>query len=97
MTTKKIVIHMILAMITSVFFNGFAVSTLWGWYIAPVFNVQQITIIQGFGICLIVMLLAIPFRSDDRTKEEVVKDSWSNAVAIPVISLIIGFIVKFFM
>lgn len=76
--------------------HGWAIQTLWGWFVAPVFHVQYLTLIQAIGLGLIVQTISpspdIKQKSDDGTWA-----SLATVVARPMIAVGIGWVVNMFM
>lgn len=77
-------------------YNGWALSTLWGWFVVPFFHLPPISIPQAIGISLIITLLTHQYK-DVQEKE---REGWQKAVplisvlSVPVVSVFIGWIVK---
>lgn len=82
--------------ICSVLLRGFVLSILWGWFISPVFNLPNLSILQAIGISMVIAMFTITYtvaKEDD-------KDKWKPAVMsimYPLLSLAIGWILKGFM
>lgn len=54
--------------------NGWALSVLWGWFVVPVFNVNNLSVIQALGISVVVSF----FKGYQETVE-VKKQQWVAA------------------
>ena len=74
--------------------NGFVLVKLWGWFVVPAFGLPTLSIPVAIGISLIIKYLTI-HRS--KTAEDV--DMWEAykfAISFPIMTLIIGWIIHFF-
>lgn len=92
---KKITILALGMMFVSFFvvLNGYTVSVLWEWFIIPVFMVDALNIPQATGIALIISYLTsgTPAKEDDKYK------TVGIVIAKPLLALLIGYIVTFFL
>lgn len=75
---------------------AFAATILWGWFIAPVFNVPHLTLAQMWGICLTLSIMRprpVFTKKDERPYE------WGTIcrtiVFVPAIAIGIGYVIKF--
>jgi heme/copper-type cytochrome/quinol oxidase subunit 2 len=65
----------VLLLIAAVLIYGFTIQKLWFWFIAPVFNVQSITIFQAYGIFLFVSIFRIRYKKKNGTDD---KEFWKE-------------------
>jgi len=79
--------------------NGWVLSILWRWYIAPL-GLPAITIPSAIGVSLVVGFLTVRGSSkdhtDDRSSEDKLRDCFTNlaaAIVHPLLVLLIGWIV----
>ncbi len=88
-----------LLMIASMIVSGFMVTILWGWFIAPVFNVIVINIPQAIGLLLILNILKMKSKDLDRPEKEieVLVDDFLNILILCIVSLLSGWIVQLFL
>lgn len=80
--------------------NGWIVSLFWKWFIVPIFPVQPLTILQAYGIALLIGLLTkheIDVKAPKRTTMEIVLRGISTVIVSPLITLGFGWIVFQFM
>ena len=72
--------------------NGWAASTLWGWFIVPTFNAPAISITQAAGVALVVGV----FRAKISSPKDEMK--WSTRIVAiiigPPISVGLGWVIK---
>lgn len=74
---------------------GWALSTLWGWFIVPVFRLPPLSITQAVGLALTVSL----FKSSSyqSNKEQSVTDDiiklFVNAIINPVFFVVLGWVI----
>lgn len=64
-----------IAIVIGVIVNGWALATLWGWFVVPVFGLPVLTIGQAVGIsCVTSFLFPKQTNQDDGKK----KETWEN-------------------
>lgn len=86
-----------LAAISSII-NGYALSVLWGWFVAPTFELPTLGIAQAIGIALVVTFLTHQYTDeDDKEFSEKIGHAISASVLKPLIYLLIGWIAFQFM
>lgn len=76
--------------------NGWALSVLWGWFVVPLFNLPQLTIIQAIGLAMVVGFLTkdySPAKYKDMTLEERIGNLISITVFLPIMSIAMGWLV----
>lgn len=73
---------------------GFALSTMWAWFVAPFFEVGQLTIARAIGFSLIMgMFTPHTVKEDDENKGV----TRTLVFISPILSLLMAWIVTFFM
>ena len=83
----------IIAMILiSVIITGWAVSTLWGWFIVPL-GVQALSFAHAYGISV----MASVFMGTRGIKDKVELSDWIKGVMFPILGVFFGFIAVQFM
>src|SRR5690606_38361726 len=89
-----------LVMIFSSVAYGFVLSVLWGWFIVPVFEIPDISILQAIGLSMVVGFLTYQHiesdKKSDRSLTESVIYMLMLAIIRPAIVLFIGYIVHLF-
>lgn len=88
----------IAVIVLSVVANGYALSVLWGWFIAPYFGLPVLNIPTAIGLALVVGYLKNQDINSDETAgfiESLVK-IFGRAIFRPAFALFIGWIVTFF-
>lgn len=89
-----------MAVPVAIFTHGYTISTLWSWFIVPLFNVIEIGILQAAAIMIFVnYLVAKPDKDIDVLSLKLSLADFmarvvSNAVMKPIIALIAGWILK---
>jgi len=81
--------------------SGYVLSVLWGWFIAPMFHLPQLSVVAAIGLMVIVSYLTWHVDMD----KPPTKDSWGDkfgkdicvAVMKPLFMLSFGWVVHFFM
>ncbi len=61
----------------SFFMRGWAISTLWNWFVAAPFNAPHLTVLMAVGVSMVVTLLTF---SISKTMREVMADDRSWAI-----------------
>lgn len=83
--------------ILQIIWYGWVLQVLWGWFIVPTFSLAALTIAQALGIALIVRMLTTNQGQTDSDKNDAVLRAAINGFLFPLITLIIGWIVSWFM
>jgi hypothetical protein len=71
--------------------EGLATMYLWRWYVAPIFGLPALSIVQAFGLSILVGCMSHQHRSSDRKAEA--KDLW--LVFNPLAYLAFGWLARF--
>ena len=73
--------------------RGWALSTLWGWFVVQKFNAPPLGILEAFGICLVAQVVA---GTEGRNEGEKPDTAYNIAVSIllPLLAVIVGWIIK---
>lgn len=79
--------------------NGWALSLLWRWFVAPQFGLPALTVVQAIGVGLTINLLIThsATSADTRGTAEKIGAAISESIARPLLAVVIGAIVKIFM
>lgn len=76
--------------------NGWALSTLWTWFVMPVFAVKALTIPYAIGLSLVISFL-VPKKGDSNQAKKdsatVVIESLAQAFGGPILSVFLGWMV----
>lgn len=90
-----------LLMFVGAILNGWALSVLWGWFVAPVFGIPELSILQAIGFGLIVSYMT---REPDSSKSKDKDDDSHPVITMmivtalrPIFAVFIGWIVTLFM
>lgn len=91
-------------MALSVLLTGFTISTLWGWFVTPVFaSAPTIGVLQAAGISMVVRMFTytVPAEADSLEDDtELKKNKYVKqtiyAIIYPVVALIIGWVLHLF-
>lgn len=92
----------IFAAIHGVIAYGYCGKTLWQWFAVPVFDFKPITLLQAYGIYVLVRLFTMenPFQNSDSMKDKPMPEKVGRIfglMMIPWCSLLIGYIIKCWM
>ena len=71
--------------------KGFALSVLWGWFVAPLFGLPLLSIPSAIGICIVVGLIRYRYDASDHEKSF---KPLGMQFASPAASLGVGWIIK---
>jgi hypothetical protein len=80
--------------------EGWVLTTLWGWFVVPTFDLPQLTVVPAIGLCLIVnFLVQIPpkEKKKDEDTATLVGQLVAKAIFMPLFFLFLGWIVNLFM
>jgi hypothetical protein len=75
--------------------RGYVLSVLWGWFVVPIFHLSPLSMSQAVAVCF----LANFFKEyNPATEQDKAKSQWlAQVVYLPLLTLIIGYIIKAFM
>jgi hypothetical protein len=85
------------AVVISTLLDGLALKTLWGWFIAPAFNVPELSLVVAIGIGLVVSLLTARRTTTNESGDEAAIQALIWTILKPLSYVGIGFIVYQFM
>jgi hypothetical protein len=89
---------LVLALIPLVIiFQGWVLTVLWSWFVAPTFNLPELSIAVAIGLSLVVSMFKTYTASN---KELTQNEKLTNALAtvlVPLFTLFFGWIVHLFM
>ena len=72
--------------------GGYTVATLWGWFIAPIFGLKELSIVQAIGLSLVVTYMTYQTAPED-TESTSTKLKIAKELLRPVFALMIGYVV----
>lgn len=79
--------------------GGWVLSVLWGWFIVPLFDVSQITVLQAIGLTVVAGMFATR-KADTKAEENPGKAILTSVlwpVAYPLAALLVGWLVHLMM
>ena len=78
---------------------GWALSVLWGWFVVPVFGLPVLTLLQAYGLALVIGLTTHQFSPwpKDLSYTELASHTLSVAIVPGLLFLLAGWIVRLFM
>lgn len=82
-----------------VLFGGFALSTLWGWFVVPVFEAPALGLVPGMGIWVLMNFMTFRYYGYNRGRSfrEEILELVLLALLVPAFFLLLGWIVSWFM
>jgi hypothetical protein len=85
-----------LVLIYSYAAGGFVFSKLWLWFAVPVFGVEELTVAQSVGLCMLISFVTKNnnYSSDKKSEEGFEKyGQYIFAIAQPWVALLVGWII----
>ncbi len=71
--------------------RGWAISTLWNWFVAPPFNAPRLTILSAIGLAMAVTLFTFDWRKAIKEAAEDKDKEWGKASQTSFIIAVIGY------
>lgn len=69
-------------------------SVLWGWFVIPVFNVPNLSVVQAVGLAMVVSYLTKKHESDSKKElSDVIATLVVEVVFVPLTALLLGWII----
>jgi len=92
----------IVAMLVCAFISGFTLSTIWGWFMVPIFGLPSLSIAGAYAVSLVVTTITHQYKVEDYEKNtkpygEQLIIAIIFAFAKCFIVLTIGWTIKLFM
>lgn len=93
------VILVVVATVVASIVNGWVLSTMWGWFVVPFFDLPQMSIPYAIGIAMLVrMLVNTTINYDTKEKDTSTKvGEWIGVILYPFLVLFMGWIVTLFL
>jgi len=85
--------------VLSIMYNGLAVSKIWNWLVAPLFTVQEISVMQAIAFAFLTSFLTHTrtiSKDDGRPYHDQLVRATSVGVAYPTVAIAIAYIIKLF-
>ncbi len=98
-----LVVLMVVMVAVTAILRGWALAMLWGWFVAPTFEIHALTIVEAIGIGLVFNLMqtstADAKKKDGATKDwtDILGDYLGYGVFVPLAAVGLGYIIKMFM
>jgi ABC-type dipeptide/oligopeptide/nickel transport system permease subunit len=105
LTTSMLLVIGIVAMFLSTYFSGYVLSSLWEWFVVPVFALPQLGIWHAAGLILVGKFATnVPLMKDFRPTEDDKDRSTSTRITeatvlaflYPFLFLTLGWTIKYF-
>lgn len=100
MTCVGLVVSIALLTVLGMFMNGWALSTIWNWFIPPVFHLVPLTLWQAVGVSMVFELFTgtnkiSKSQSDNKNTSatEALLTGVVTAILVPVFSVFFAWIV----
>ena len=89
----------IVVIVLSVIMNGWAISTLWAWFVVPIFALPTLGIAQAIGLSCLVGLFRQSSTNSDKAKDttDALATALGQALVTPVITVGLGWVIHLFM
>ena len=83
--------------IVSSVLNGLVLVKLWSWFIVPTFALPVLSVPVAIGISILVKYLTLQkMPKDDNAGAAKIGEAYGFAIAYPILTLFIGWLVHFF-
>lgn len=95
-----ILVALFIGTVLSTMVNGWALMTLWGWFIVPIFGLPSLTIVQAIGVAMVISFLTKRHDLSEQKKRstsETISFLIGASFLLPAITVAIGFIIHQFM
>lgn len=86
----------VLTLVWGGFWSGLALSTLWGWFVVPVFKLPALTILEAYGLALVVQVAKGTSNNIEKSEElasAIAKGFWLPP-AVSALLLLAGWVAK---
>ena len=94
-------VGIVAVMVGSALWRGYVLSTLWGWFVVPLFGLPKLAIAPAIGLSLVVGFLTYQTPPDVEERKRDGVDKWVRIVVLaallPALSLGMGWIVHWYM
>lgn len=96
-----VILGFVALLVVSSIFNGYVLSVLWGWFIIPVFNLPELTVVPAIGIAMVVSYLTYQYNESDESDDKIFGEKIGKLIVMailrPLLVLFFGWIVHLFM
>jgi hypothetical protein len=76
--------------------HGWALAQLWDWFVVPIFDLPSMTVLQAYGVAMVVSLLARDFdleSHEDKSQFERWTIIIAGTIFRPLFAVLVGWIV----
>lgn len=89
----------LLTLVWGGFWSGLALSTLWGWFVVPVFQLPALTIVQAYGLALVVQVAKGTSGKPEKSEGFVsaIAKACLTPPAVAMLVLLLGWVAKSWM
>ena len=84
-------------LIAAIVIRGWVVSTLWGWFIVPVFHAPVLSIMQAVGLSLVAGVFTTSLRDFEDKSEKSVWEQFLIVTLANLFFLATGYVYTFFL
>ena len=81
--------------VIAIILRAWVFTVLWGWFLVPL-GVPEVSIPTAIGISLIFNLFMQHLAKEESKEKDIINEVVIRAIGAPVVTLIIGWIVTFF-
>jgi hypothetical protein len=93
-----ILVSVIGVIVISSIMYGWAISILWRWFVVPLFDAPNLSILEAIGLSLTIGVFTTRYRDTPNSKSNTIADITASIIAYsiinPVVIVIIGYVVK---
>lgn len=85
---------MMIVSIIGIFIGGWAFMTLWDWFVVPVFELPNLTLLQSIGLVLIITFFhRPPVQEQEVKKSSIIGHAIGTVIISPLLFITIGWII----
>lgn len=99
-TCLGIIFSLVVLIVGGTLMNGWALSTIWNWFMVPIFTLPALTLWQAMGVSMVFELFTGTNRAkknssdtSGKTYTEVLVESLALVILVPLASVVVAWIV----
>lgn len=81
--------------VVAIVLRAWVLTVLWGWFLVPL-GIPEVSIPTAIGIALILGLFTQHLAKEENKEKNIIADIGIRAIGAPIVSLVLGWIVTFF-
>lgn len=97
MTCLGAILTIVIVAFVGAIANGWALSTIWNWFIPPVFGLTSLTFFQALGVAIVFDLFTGTKSRGDSEKHDdltsAIISALAKSIALPIMNVLIAWVV----